>query len=260
MIFNGNGLFDNITFARTEHIAHFYDAAEWFVQHQDDDTGGWPNPVRRKLTGFNELKQGWYSAMGQGHAISLLARAYYHSSGDERYLNAAFKGLKPFRIPSRQGGVLARFMGKFDWYEEYPTTPASYVLNGFIYSLLGLYDLSIIGPADNKGTMEAVVLFRQGMISLKKLLPLFDTGSGTYYDLRHFTLGKCNYYTQLIFDLFNICGVSISGGVPNLARWDYHATHVAQLLLLSTIDDDPLISQTGNRWKEYMFGKRAPHN
>lgn len=53
--------------------------------------------------------------MGQGHAISLLARAYHHSKGDVRYLRAAIDGLKPFRVPSKQGGVLAKFLGKFDW-------------------------------------------------------------------------------------------------------------------------------------------------
>lgn len=112
----GTGAFDNMTFATNEHIYQFYDAAEWFVRHQDPKTGGWPNPVKRKLSEFAELKAGWYSAMGQGHAISLLARAYYHSRGDMRYLKAAINGIRPFRVPSRQGGVLARFMGKFDWF------------------------------------------------------------------------------------------------------------------------------------------------
>lgn len=126
--------------------------------------------------------------MGQGHAISLLARAYHHSKGDSRYLRAAVDGMKPFRVPSKQGGVLAKFLGKFDWYEEYPTTPASFVLNGFIYSLLGLYDLNATAPVTM--AKEARSLYDQGMISLKKMLVLFDTGSGTIYDLRHFTLGK----------------------------------------------------------------------
>lgn len=116
----GAGAFDNITFSTSEHIAQFYDAAEWFVRHQDAKTGGWPNPVKRKLSEFAELKAGWYSAMGQGHAISLLARAYHHSKGNMRYLKAAINGIKPFRVPSRQGGVLARFMGKFDWLVERP--------------------------------------------------------------------------------------------------------------------------------------------
>lgn len=184
----GNGKFDNLTFSTTEHIAQFYDAAEWFVRNQNKKTGGWPNPVKRKLSEFNELKTGWYSAMGQGHAISLLARAYFHSMGDTKYLRAAINGLKPFRVPSRQGGVLAKFMGKFEWYEEYPTTPASFVLNGFIYSLLGLYDLNATAPKNL--SREAGLLFDQGMVSLKKMLLMYDTGSGSIYDLRHITLGK----------------------------------------------------------------------
>lgn len=183
----GAGKFDNLTFSTTEHITQFYDAAEWFVRNQNPKTGGWPNPVKRKLSEFAELKQGWYSAMGQGHAISLLARAYYHSNGDAKYLRAAINGLKPFRVPSRQGGVLAKFMGKYEWYEEYPTTPASYVLNGFIYSLLGLYDLNATAPRNL--SREAGLLYEQGMISLKKMLLMYDTGSGSIYDLRHITLG-----------------------------------------------------------------------
>jgi heparosan-N-sulfate-glucuronate 5-epimerase len=79
------------------------------------------------------------------------------------------------------------------------------------------------------------------------------------YDLRHFSLGIA----------------------PNIARWDYHVTHVNQLLLLATIDDDSVFSQvcrvafrqlmsmlsqlsfpfqTADRWRGYMNGKRAMHN
>lgn len=75
--------------------------------------------------------------MGLGHGISVLARAYYHSGGDMRYLRTALEALRPFRTPSKDGGVLAYFLGQYPWYEEYPTTPPSFVLNGFIYSLLG---------------------------------------------------------------------------------------------------------------------------
>ncbi|EDW01988.1 D-glucuronyl C5-epimerase B [Drosophila grimshawi] len=234
--FLGIGFYDNVTLSTSDHLSHFYDAAEWFVHNQDLKTGGWTNPVRRNLNGFAELRPGWISAMGQGHAISVLARAYWHSGGDVRYLKAAALGLQPYRIKSRDGGVLAQFMDKYYWYEEYPTTPASYVLNGFIYSLLGLYDLNSTAPG--KIAREAGKLFAQGMHSLKKMLLLYDTGSGTSYDLRHLSLGIA----------------------PNLARWDYHATHVNQLLLLATIDSDPLIAQTAERWKGYMFGKRAKHN
>ncbi|XP_030387198.1 D-glucuronyl C5-epimerase B isoform X2 [Scaptodrosophila lebanonensis] len=238
--FLGIGFYDNVTLSTSDHLAHFYDAAEWFVNNQDAKTGGWLNPVRRNLNGFAELRPGWISAMGQGHAISVLARAYWHSGGDARYLKAAVLGLKPYHVFShKEGGVLAQFMDKYYWYEEYPTTPPSLVLNGFIYSLLGLYDLNSTAPSSI--ARDAGKLFTQGMYSLKKMLPLYDTGSGSIYDLRHLSLS----------------GVSVA---PNLARWDYHATHVNQLLLLATIDRDPLIAQTAERWKGYMFGKRAKHN
>jgi heparosan-N-sulfate-glucuronate 5-epimerase len=173
--------------------------------------------------------------MGQGHAISVLSRAYYHS-GDEKYLQAAVRGLRPFRIPSHNGGIATYFLNKYVWYEEYPTTPASFILNGFIYSLIGLYDLKSI--ALGKDADEAKKLFDQGMNSLKNMLTLFDTGSGTTYDLRHFTLKIA----------------------PNLARWDYHSTHINQLLLLNTIDSDPIFLTTSERWIDYMNGKKASHN
>jgi heparosan-N-sulfate-glucuronate 5-epimerase len=173
--------------------------------------------------------------MGQGHALSVLARAYHHSGGDTTYLHAALAGLRPFEVASSAGGVLANFLGRIPWYEEYPTQPASFVLNGFIYALLGLYDLSTVAPS---ASQQATQLFRQGMVSLKQLLLLYDTGSGTTYDLRHFMLGVA----------------------PNLARWDYHATHVNQLLLLATIDHDPLLTATAERWIGYMSGKKAAHN
>lgn len=103
------------------------------------------------------------------------------------------------------------------------------MLNGFIYSLLGLYDLHQIAPKA-KGGKEAGLLYDQGIDSLKKILAIFDTGSGSVYDLRHFSLGVA----------------------PNVARWDYHVTHVNQLLLLATIDDDPIFSQVRYVYNEEM--------
>ena len=59
-------------------------------------------------------------------------------------------------------------------YEEYPTTPPLFVLNGFIYSLFGLYDLAQVATGDAKQTAQK--LFDDGMASLKVMLPFFDSG------------------------------------------------------------------------------------
>ena len=158
--------------------------------------------------------------------------------GRREYFDAAVKGMLPFNKPSAEGGVRAYFMNEYPWYEEYPTTPPSFVLNGFIYSLIGLFDVFSLTPP-NLATGNAKQLFDDGMRSLKKLLPLFDTGSGSVYDLRHLTLG---------------------GIAPNIARWDYHSTHINQLLLLATIDPEPIFNTVAQRWIGYMQGKRAAHN
>ena len=235
IVFRGHGMVDNVTLSNNAHLAQFYYAANWLVLNQDEQ-GGWPIMVTRSLAnGALKLPPGWYSAMAQGQAMSLLIRAYIRTS-NRKYLDCALRATHLFDIPSAKGGVLAKFMGRYDWFEEYPTTPSCYVLNGFIYSLIGLYDLKTIAPEEER--TEANQLYSAGLESLKALLPLFDTGSGSIYDLRHFTLGVA----------------------PNLARWDYHATHINQLLLLATIESDPVYERTAQRWIGYMKGKRAPHN
>ncbi|XP_013182323.1 PREDICTED: D-glucuronyl C5-epimerase [Papilio xuthus] len=235
VMLRGRGAVCGVRVSSSEHMAQFYAAADWLASGQRA-RGGWPVLARRHVApSVPDLKPGWLSAMSQGHAISVLSRAY-HRSGRARYLLAAQRALLPLDVPSAHGGVKAIWMDKYVWYEEYPTTPPLFVLNGFIYTLLGLYDLHVI-EGENSISL-AKKMFDDGMTSLKTLLPLFDTGSGSFYDLRHFTLGVS----------------------PNLARWDYHATHVNQLYLLAGLDPDPVLIDTAKRWEGYMQGKRAAHN
>lgn len=79
MTLKGSGLFDNLTLSTSDHTSMFYSSADWLVRHQDDN-GGWPIQVRRKMaSGLIDLAPGWYSAMGQGQAMSLLMRAFNRS-------------------------------------------------------------------------------------------------------------------------------------------------------------------------------------
>ena len=164
----------------------FFHGADWFLENQDG-SGGWPSQVvfnkeRRKYPGAEEVGAGWYGAMCQGQAISVLVRAY-HQSGDEEYLRAALQATKVFSIPSSQGGVKAVFLDKYPWYEEYPTNPPTFILNGFMYSLLGLFDLKSVSSNHDVSS-----LYKAGLESLVALLPLYDSGASTFYDLRHFTM------------------------------------------------------------------------
>ena len=248
---DGIGCITNISLAKSRHERMFFHAADWLLESQDKEYFGWPVSVRfnlkkSKYPFASEIAPGWLSAMGSSHAISVLTRAY-HRSGKDAYLNAAVKALKPFSISTKDNpkGFKSVFMDTYVWYEEYPTNPNSFVLNGFMYSLLGLYDLK--QTLDSMSNMQesaalADSLFREGIQSLVSMLPFFDTGSGTVYDLRHLTMS----------------------GPPKLARWDYHSTHVNLLLVLSTIMDDPKKRETvleiADRWKMYMVGQRSEHN
>uniref|UniRef100_A0AAF5DKY6 heparosan-N-sulfate-glucuronate 5-epimerase n=2 Tax=Strongyloides stercoralis TaxID=6248 RepID=A0AAF5DKY6_STRER len=218
----------------TAEMEMFMKAADWLVKNQEED-GGWNVSVPRSIADNKLLLQaGWRSAMGQGHALSVLSRAYNFSNGKKEYYNTGLKSLNLFKKNASQKGVINNFFG-YKWYEEYPTTPGTFVLNGFLYSLIGLYDFSKIKNPEN----DAESLFNDGIKSLKALLPLYDTGSGSLYDLRHVGIGTA----------------------PNLARWDYHAVHVYLLKwICNIIKDCNDIDTVANRWIAYSNGIRAKHN
>lgn len=51
---------DNLTLSSSDHISQFYAAANWFIKHQDKKSGGWRNPVTRKISPvIKPLKPGW---------------------------------------------------------------------------------------------------------------------------------------------------------------------------------------------------------
>ena len=130
-----------------------------------------------KLSSGHLIEAPWPSALSQGLGISVLVRAY-KMTNDSVYLFSARKALLPFGKTIKEGGV--RTNNKFGvFYEEYPLdSNSTHVLNGFIYSLYGLYDL---WQLDNN--LLAKKYFEDGVSTLKTVLPLYDLGNWTRYDL-----------------------------------------------------------------------------
>jgi len=208
--------------------------ADWFVANQNSD-GGWPAKFdfefQPGLT--STLKSGWYSGMSQGMGATLLARVYAQTK-DAKYRTAALKALNPLTVPVADGGVQRTFDGKYQWWEEYPTKNyPTYVLNGFIYCLLGVYDVWQL-----LGDTKAGQLYNSGLASLLRMINLYDLGSHTSYDLLHY---------------------SIPGIPPNIARWGYHNLHVSQLSVLNIITNGQF-KDLQARWLGYVPGVSAPHN
>ena len=106
-------------------------------------------------------------------------------------MNSALKATDLFHRLAKDGGVRAVFLKEYVWYEEYPTQPSSFVLNGFIFSLLGLYDLAE-AARDANVKSDAGQLYADGLRSLKALAMLYDTG----------TSGYCGFSVPSYFELF----------------------------------------------------------
>lgn len=207
----------------------FLKVANWLINNQDA-RGGWAYkfdlhfyPSRFK----EKLNSPWYSAIGLGMALSVLARAY-NLTKDYTFIKNALKSTKIFETPSNKNGVLSKFENKFYFYEECPTDPPSYILNGFMFALIGLYDLY-----QSSKNNEALKLYNLGIVSLKRMLPLYDLGHRTAYDLTHYTT---------------------DGGYPNVAKWGYHITHIHLLEAINSIEKDKKLNETLERWKGYLQG------
>jgi heparosan-N-sulfate-glucuronate 5-epimerase len=211
----------------------FLQAADWFVEKQDTH-GGWGADYAFDFWSKRaaSLPSGWYSGMSQGLGISVLVRAYY-LRGEERYLEAARRAVGVLRTPVEQGGV-KRCVDGHAFYEEYPTIPMSNVLNGYMFAVIGLYDLSQL-------TTEPIydAYFEEAIATVKAIISHYDLGSGTSYDLSH---------------------LQNPGEYPNRARWSYHALHVMQLSLLRSVTHDEFFTPIIDRWSGYLDGKNVHEN
>jgi hypothetical protein len=218
----------NFELKENSELEFFWNAVD-FLKNEYDESGGYPNVVKRKIDGYETLDKGWYGSMVQGHSMSVLARAYFlqktaDSTGDE-YFQALLDLMQPFKVDSKDHGVRNFIFGKYVWYEEYPMQPnGQFVLNGFMYSLVGLFDALLACNSESENQQIPIAsscfklsqeLFSSGLDSLFTCLPLFDNGFGSVYDLRH------------IFSTKHV--------PPNRARWDYHSVHITLLKFFNHI-------------------------
>lgn len=166
------------------------------------------------------IKKPWYSALAQGEAVSVLVRAYYLTN-DRSYLELAEDAIKPFFVEVKDGGLL-NYFNSIPIYEEYPSPIKTVgVLNGFMFSLLGLYDLILTTQSKN-----ATKLFTTGIESLKKLLPFYDTG----YWARYFIFDYPKNY---------------------LASYTYINLMSEQLKALYYLTNEEIFLFYSTKWKEY---------
>lgn len=199
--------------------------ADYFVENIDPITGMWYYDFEFPVHYNETMIPPWGSAMAQGQVISLLSRVY-NVTRDERYFETAKLAMLPFSVPVADGGLVDYFHG-YPFYEEYATIVPTYTLNGFIYSLLGLYDLWQI-----TGDAKAGELYKAGIETLLFALPFYDSNGISLYWLAHLN----------------------GEGIPIHYAERYHQTHVWQLRIINQIEHSSLIDFYIDRWDQYDQG------
>jgi hypothetical protein len=183
----------------------------WALKNQRAD-GSWDC--------FGPVKSRCYtvSSMGQGEGASFLFRMW-KLSGEEAFLHAGFKAVDCMLRSYEEGGT-AILEGNSLFLEEYPQHPRRTVMNGWIFSIFGLYDATLLDPARYQAALF------QTVNTLKCHLSDYDTGYWSRYD--------------------------VSGRIASPA---YHSLHIAQLTVLGQLLDEPAFNVQAEKYAAYAQKK-----
>lgn len=186
--------------------------ADWAIANQQEN-GGW-------ITFSFESPNSPYSSMAQGEGISLLLRVYQETQ-NEKYLLGAKKAKDFMIIPIEAGGT-TQYLGEDVLFFEFTDKPL--VLNGWIFSLWGLWDY-----AKYFDDIEVEKLLQKSLSTLEKKLPSFDMKYWSKYDIE-----------------------------KRITSPFYHRLHIAQLRVMYDLTGKEIYLQYANKWEKYQksFWKR----
>lgn len=178
--------------------------ADWAIENQQEN-GAW-------LAFSVEHPQAPFSSMAQGEGISLLLRAYI-STNDNKYSAAAVKA-KEYMLKSISDGGTAVYDNDDVYFYEYTNRPI--VLNGWIFSLWGLFDYIKIYPDD----IKTVQIYNKSINTLIRVLPEFDMGYWSKYE-----------HGKMICSPF------------------YQRLHVAQMQAMADITKNQIFAEYQEKWE-----------
>lgn len=184
---------------------------------------------------YEPLDVGWTSSMSQGQALSVFARAY-NLTKDVKYLNSGGRVLKYLLTPISKGGVMDNLETLDDrlkdkvFFQQYVNSTSTYTLNGFIFTLIGLYDWSNVNcPGNIYYSNIAREYWDKGLNSLKLIIPYYDIGEFTAYDLHHV----------------------VKKSKPSSSDF-YHSVHIEQMNVLYNITKDHYFKNIRDMWISYV--------
>ena len=117
----------------------------------------------------------WTSGLSQGTAITALVRGYLVLK-DPHYLDVARSAVGAYTHSAPEGVLTHAFGG--DWYAEYSFAPGTFILNGFLQALNGIWDLYAVTKSSS-----VRAIFTRGSRAAKHALHHYDTGAWSLYTL-----------------------------------------------------------------------------
>ncbi|HTE58791.1 MAG TPA: D-glucuronyl C5-epimerase family protein [Solirubrobacteraceae bacterium] len=141
----------------------------------------------------------WVSSLAQGTGLQAIARSAAKLGRMPELLPKIQAGLTLFE-QSPPTGVRVQTPDGIH-YAQYSFWPSLRILNGFVQSLVGLYDVAQI-----TGDPRAAKLFADGDATARKEVPTFDTGAWSYYSRGAITReSDLSYHTLLRDFLVSLC-------------------------------------------------------
>ena len=132
-----------------------YECLNWLESNKDEN-------IKQHVGGNHhneryDLKEGWFGNGTRRNNFFLSKNVPVHKK--ENLLETALKVYEFMKIDVKDGGVRTFDSNGNLWLEEFPSNPPSYVLNGFIYAIFGLYDLyRITKRKDVKNDIDDCIL------------------------------------------------------------------------------------------------------
>lgn len=196
--------------ARLERVGTLLD---WLVEVQARN-GLWLFPFDNPK--YPWLRAPWASGLAIGNALSALLRGS-QLLGHDRYRESSERAYDALHHADNE--LCLERDGEL-WYEEYPAEPPLHVLNGHVYTLLGVADYARV-----TGDAEADARWRRAAATTAAHLADFDLGYWSAYDLRWREPVTLHYQKNI---------------------------HVPQLRILAALTGDETVAAVADRWERYL--------
>src|SRR3954452_20024796 len=126
------------------------------------------------LFGFDGQDPPWVSSLAQGTGLQAIGRAATRLQRQADVFPIALLRLGVFETPPPAGVRVPAGDGAH--YLQYSGLPRLFIINGFVQSLVGLYDFAAL-----TGDATARALFDAGDVAARAEVPTFDTGAWSLY-------------------------------------------------------------------------------